>query len=396
LRAQAFSQDLEATYGAEATPIATFQDPLLGPNVMDQSQNNSEKLGLKLTLAKDRIAGMPLNVVYGFDVLVDETWQSLIQTGRSWVPKSKSENYAPYLQAEFTGIDALTLTAGVRHEESTLKVKDFTTLASANRRFVRGGEPSFSETLYNVGGTWRVTETWRVFANYAEAFSMPDVGRVLRAINIPDQSVETFLDLEPILTENTELGVEYTGSGINAQLAWFRSDSNLGQRLQRGSDGIYTVQRERTEIDGIEFRGSWQATDNDLIGVQYATTDGRFDSNADGQVDSDLGGANIGPDRVNASWDRTWSKIVRSRIQVNHLVDRNFRDRTGAIVNSFEGYTTIDASADVDAFGGVVTAAVQNLTNEDYYTYYSQTSPLDVRYFKGLGRTLRLNYQVSF
>ena len=46
--------------------------------------------------------------------------------------------------------------------------------------------------------------------------------------------------------------------------------------------------------------------------------------------------------------------------------------------------------------GGVFTAAVQNLTNEDYFTYYSQTSPLDARYFKGLGRTFRLNYQVSF
>ena len=91
--------------------IATFQDPAFGPNLIDQSQNNSEKLGLKLTLAKDQLAGLPLNLVYGFDVLVDETWQSLIQTGRSWVPKSRSENYAPFLQAEFTGIDSLTVTA---------------------------------------------------------------------------------------------------------------------------------------------------------------------------------------------------------------------------------------------------------------------------------------------
>ena len=32
-------------------------------------------------------------------------------------------------------------------------------------------------------------------------------------------------------------------------------------------------------------------------------------------------------------------------------------------------------STDVAAFGGVVTAAIQNLTNEDYFTYYSQTNP---------------------
>lgn len=396
LRAQVFSQDLESTYGAEATPLGTFQDPAYGPNLIDQSQNNSEKLGLKLTLSKQQLAGLPVNLVYGLDVLVDETWQSLIRTGRIWVPKSTYENYAPFLQAEFTGIERLTVTAGIRHEESKLKVDDFTTLASSGSRFVAGGEPEFSETLRNVGATYSLTDQWRVFANFAEAFSMPDVGRVLRGINLPDQSVETFLDLEPILTENLELGLEYRGSVVDAQLAWFRSDSDLGQRLQRGSDGIFTVLREKTTIDGFEFRTTWRASDDDTLGLRYATTDGRYDSNGDDRVDSDLGGANIGPDRINVSWDRNWSSIVSSRLQVNHLLDRDFEDSAGATTARFDGYTTVDLSSDVRAFGGIVTAAVQNLTNEDYYTYYSQTNPIDIRYFKGLGRTFRLNYQVSF
>jgi len=396
LRAQAFSQDLQSTYGAEATPLATFQDPAYGSNLLDQSQNNTEKLGLKLTLSKEQLAGLPVNLVYGLDVLFDETWQSLIRTARSWVPKSTYENYAPFLQAEFTGIEQLTVTAGIRHEESKLKVDDFTTLASSGSRFVAGGEPEFSETLRNLGATYRLTDEWRVFANFAEAFSMPDVGRVLRGINIPNQSVETFLDLEPVLTENLELGLEYRGNLLDAQLAWFRSASDLGQRLQRGSDGIYTVLREKTTIDGLEFRTTWRASDDDALGLRYATTDGRYDSNGDDRVDSDLGGSNIGPDRLNVSWDRTWSNLLRSRLQVNHLLDRDFENSAGATTASFDGYTTVDLSADVKVFAGTVTAAVQNLTNEDYYTYYSQTNAIDIRYFKGLGRTFRLNYQVSF
>lgn len=396
LRAQVFSQDLEATYGAEATPLATFQDPAYGPNLIDQSQNNSEKQGVKITLSKQDVAGLPVTLVYGFDVLVDETWQSLIQTGRSWVPKSRYENYAPFLQVDYTGIERLTVTGGVRHEEAKLKVDDFTTLAASGSRFVRGGEPGFSETLYNIGATYRLTDSWRVFANRAEAFSMPDVGRVLRAINIPNQSVDSFLDLKPVLTESIEGGVEFKNAVLDAQVAYFRSDSDLGQRLQRGSDGIYTVQREKTEIDGVEFRVSWRATGADTLGVRYAQTDGRYDSNADGRVDSDLGGANIAPDRVNVSWDRTWSPSITSRLQLNHLLDRDFANSAGVVAVEFDGYTTVDASADVTILGGVVTAAVQNLTNEDYFTYYSQTSPLDVRYFKGLGRTFRLMYQLSF
>lgn len=396
LRAQVFSQDLESTYGGEIEPLATFQDPLLGPNLLDQSQNNSEKVGVKVTLAKNDIAGLPLGLVYGLDVLVDETWQALIRTNRIWVPKSRYENYAPFLQAEFTGIDRLTATAGIRHERAKLEVDDFTTIASARRQFVRGGEPDFTETLYNVGATYRLTDSWRVFANYAEAFSMPDVGRVLRAINIPDQSVESFLDLEPVLTENVELGLEFKNSFFDAQLAYFQSDSDLGQRLQRGSDGIYTVRREKTTIDGIEFRTSWRATEADSFGLRYAQTDGRFDSDDDGRVDSDLGGANIGPDRANVSWDRHWSDIASSRLQVNYLFDRDFEDSDGVEVAEFDGYTTVDLSGDLAVLGGVFTAAVQNLTNEDYFTYYSQTSPLDARYFKGLGRTFRIGYRRSF
>src|SRR6185503_9746195 len=192
--------------------------------------------------------------------------------------KSTYENYAPFLQAEFVGIDDLTVTGGVRHEESRLKVGDFTTLASSGSRFVRGGNPEFSETLYNIGATYKITESWRTFANYAEAFSMPDVGRVLRAINIPNQSVESFLDLKPLLTQNVEAGLEYTSAMIGAQLVWFQSDSDLGQRLQRGADGIYTVQREKTKIDGFEFRATWSATNADIIGLRFATTDGRYDS----------------------------------------------------------------------------------------------------------------------
>lgn len=396
LRAQLFSQDLASTYGAEIQPLATFQDPAYGPNLIDQSQNNSEKLGVKVTLAKNDLAGLPLGLVYGFDALVDETWQSLILTNRMWVPKSRYENYAPFLQAEFTGIERLTATAGIRHERAKLEVDDFTTIASARSQFVRGGEPDFTETLYNVGATYQLTDSWRVFANYAEAFSMPDVGRVLRAINIPNQSVESFLDLEPVLTENVELGLEFKSQIIDAQFAYFRSDSDLGQRLQRGSDGIYTVQREKTTIDGLEFRTSWRATSADTFGVRYAQSDGRYDSNADGRVDSDLGGANIGPDRANVSWDRNWSDIASSRLQVNYLFDRDFENIDGVTVNEFDGYTTVDVSIDVSLLGGVFTAAVQNLTNEDYYTYYSQTSPLDARYFKGLGRTIRLGYRMAF
>ncbi len=396
LRIQGFRQDFEATYGAEAVPLATFQDPAYGPGLIDQSQNNSEKLGMKITLAKDDVAGLPVSLVYGMDLLEDKTWQALIQTNRAWVPETSYLNYAPYAQAEFTGIDKLVITTGVRYEKSKLEVDDFTTLASYGSQFVEGGKPEFSETLFNFGSTYQLTNEWRVFGNYAEAFSMPDVGRVLRGINQPNQSVDSFLDLTPILTESNEFGIEYSSVDVKAQLSYYTSESDFGERLQRGADGVYTVNREKTEIEGWELSTQWAVTDLDLLGLRYAQAEGRYDSDDDGRVDSDLDGTNIAPDRLNISWDRAWSDGFNSRLQVNYLFDRSVKNSSGTTINEFEGYTTVDLSTDLAAWGGTISFAVQNLTNEDYFTYYSQSSPNDIRNFKGLGRSFNLGYQKSF
>lgn len=398
LRVQAFRQDFEGTYGAEALPIETFQDEeTYGPGLIDQSQNNSEKHGLKVTLSKEQVGGLPVSVVYGLDLLQDETWQALIQTGRTWVPESRYQNMAPFAQIEVTPADSFILTAGLRHEKSKLKVDNFTTLASYNGgQFVEGGNPEFSETLINLGAVYRITDAWRVFTNYAEAFSMPDVGRVLRGIDEPGQDVETFLDLKPILTENSEFGIEYSGTTVSAELSYYRSDSDFGQRLQQGDDGIYSVKREKTDVNGLELRGEWQMSGDDSLGLGYARTEGRYDSDQDGTVDSDLGGRDISPDRLNLYWNRDWSSSFSSRLQLNHMVDREFENREGAVVSKFDGYTTLDLSTQLQAFAGTISFAIQNLANTDYYTYYSQVSPSNRRYFKGFGRSYTLSWRSEF
>jgi iron complex outermembrane receptor protein len=339
---------------------------------------------------------LPISLVYGFDILQDQTWQALVQTGRTWVPETQYINYAPYAQVEYSGITALNITAGVRHEVAKLDVDDFTTLASYGSQFVEGGSPEFSETLINLGGTYKLNDNWRVFANYAEAFSMPDVGRVLRGINIPNQSVEFFLDLKPILTENTELGLEYRGNDVQAQLTYYTSESDFGQRLEPDEDGIYSVKREMTEVDGFEFSADWAFSLTDSLGLRYANSDGRYDSDENGSVDTDLGGTEISPDRINISWDSDWNDILTTRLQVNHLLDRKQRNSDNDIVNEFDGYTTVDFSANIAVFSGQVTLAIQNLTNTDYYSYYSQSNPNDLRNFKGIGRSFSAAYQISF
>ena len=62
----------------------------------------------------------------------------------------------------------------------------------------------------------------------------------------------------------------------------------------------------------------------------------------------------------------------------------------------FEGYTTADLSANIESSVGTFTVGVQNLTNEDYFSYYSQTVGSDERNFTGLGRSFSLSYHRVF
>ncbi|MFC0446057.1 TonB-dependent receptor [Pseudidiomarina halophila] len=390
---QLFSQDFSALYGGGT--YATFQDPAYGEDLFDQSRNDSQKYGSRVTLNWNDVVDLPVAVSAGLDYLRDSTFQELAQTGRKWVPETTFNNWAPFAQVRYRN-QGLTLSAGVRYEYGKLKVDDFTTLASYGNTFVEGGEPSFNELLPNVGAVYELTNDWRVFASYSEGFSMPDVGRVLRGISQPDLSVSSFLDLQPVIADNQEIGVEYRGNALNLSVSYFTSDSDLGARLQADADGFYSVKRERTEIDGVELSASYAWSSYTNFGMNYAKTNGEYDSNDDQRVDTELGGRNIAPERANLYWEQQWGAMVSSRVQYNVLFDRDIYSGAQA-VNNFDGYQTLDAQLLIETLDyGQFTVGVENLLDEYYFTYYAQTVGPDSRNFTGRGRTVSVNWNYQF
>src|SRR5690606_2324353 len=97
-----------------------------------------------------------------------------------------------------------------------------------NSTFVTGGKPDFEQGLYNIGATYRATEHLTLFGSYSQGFGMPDVGRVLRGINQPGLSVESFLSLAPIVTDNCGLGLRWQTQRWRAAFSAYRSGSDLG------------------------------------------------------------------------------------------------------------------------------------------------------------------------
>ena len=394
--AQVFDQSYRALFEG-GTFGGFFRLTPDGDPFLDQSAIVSDKRGAKFTYNYE-LPNADLNLTGGLDLFQDDSAQVLARSGREWVPETRFQTTSPFAQASWDVVDSLTLTGGLRYEMITLEVDDYTTIASANNTFVTGGQPEFDEPLLNVGAIWRLTDSWNVYASASEGFTMPDVGRVLRAVSAPGQSVDSLLNIEPIVTDNLEFGVEYASDALRARLTWYESTADNGSRLVSNPEGIFEVQRQRTEIDGIEATITYAFNDAFNVGGNLALTNGEFDSDGDGAVDSDLDGLNVGPDRLNlfaygVAFDR-----LNWRLQVSQFADRDFEGPAAPTGRNFDGYTLVDLFTGWQSPVGEFSLGVENLLNEEYFTYFAQTEPAARAdtFFRGNGRTLTLGWQQQF
>ncbi|BAV99346.1 TonB-dependent receptor [Lysobacter enzymogenes] len=396
LNAQLFWVDFKGLYGA--TDWEDFWRDGRDLHWWDQSQNVSEKIGGKFSWSRDNLFGQRLRATFGLDWNRDKTYQELVAAKLKWVPETQYESWSPFVQAEWWVADKIMLTAGVRHERGELKVGDFTTIPAnaGGSRFVRGGTPKTRETLPNYGIVFEATDSLKFYASYSEGYTVADIGRVLRGITTPNQSVDKLVDLSPVVSDNREIGVDFDNGRWLAHLAAYWSDSDLGSRLQfdRNTQSYFVV-RERTEIRGLEGNVAFQFSDTGRVGVGYARGKGRYDSDGDDRVDSDLPGVNISPDRVTAFWDQTWNDRFSTRLQGSHAIDRDF-DAKGVRVASADGYTTVDLQGRFKLPLGQLNVGIENLFDEQYITYYSQSTPRNDTYVAGRGRVFNLSWSHRF
>ena len=397
LSAQLFYQDFEAVFGGGV--FATFQDPAIDPSgeLFDQSANNSTKKGARISYERALEALPGFSFRAGLDRVEDRTFQELIATGRNWVPETDFISLAPFLQLHQSLLDdRLHVSAGYRREDAKVSADDYTTLFRYGPQQVAGGEPGFTEDLVNLGATFEIVAGLTGYAAFAQGFTMPDVGRILRAVDVPGQDVDDLFDLEPVVSDNTELGLEWNRGPLGVTAAYYQSDSDNGSRLVL-IDEVFEVQRQRTDIEGLEFNVSWDTPVDGLTFTGgYAWADGRTDTDGDGALDSDLDGANISPNRLNLAADYVLDSM-RFRLRTRSYLDRDF-DGLATSEQSFDGYTLLDAFAEFDVAFGTVFVSGSNILDEDYVTYDSQTvrTTSDTRFFAGRGRVVNLGIELEF
>ncbi len=227
---------------------------------------------------------------------------------------------------------------------------------------------------------------------------MPDVGRILRAVSTLGKDVDTFLNLEPVVTRNLEFGLNFDWSRARFHVAYYRSDADLGANLELVNN-IYNVRREKTQIQGVDLTGSFDVTEDVTAGFTYAWIKGQRDSTKDGNVDTDLGGVNIAPNRLNLFTEVDVGRGWSGRVQVSHFFDRDFEGQGITCKNGdndFSGYTLVDLFIGKDIGYGQISRGIENLLDKQYIPYFSQTDHRPDTFFAGAGRMMTVFYQHEF
>lgn len=404
---QLFKDDQSALNPASIDP--SKQDIRLAPigTLVDQSEITAKKHGVRSIFVRPDFLVSGLEWDIGLDYLNDETAQGLAMTNRIWVPPLKYQSIAPFMQLEYE-YGPVTVRGGARHEDAKLETDDFTTIAPFNT-FVQGGELSFSKNLYNIGGIYRIGSGWSVYAAYSEGFGIPDIGRALRSINVPNQSLETRGNLTPLLVTNREAGVNWRGALGSFSASVYRSYAPLGSSLT--FDPVLQqsfVSRSPTRVEGYELMAEARITDTLTLTTIYSDTTGKTSRAAGQPLNIHMSGDQIPPNKVAAVVNWAFLDNASATVSAASYLSRDMNE--GIVNNSgasleehFEGYTLVDLTLQYQTQRfGTWTVAVENLLDEYYIQAISSSSINQIQtgpnayYLSGRGRAVSISNSIKF
>jgi iron complex outermembrane receptor protein len=381
-------------------------DPQYGPieSFFEQSEINSQKRGVRSNWSRENlfaVEGLEMNA--GFDYMYETAQQRLAITDRLWVPPMNYTSKAPFVQASYAR-GPVTVSAGVRHEDGSLQVDDYTTVYFANNTFVRGGTLPYKENMPNVGVIVRLPQGWSAFGSYSKGFTLPNVGIPLRNVNKPGQTVEGILDLQAVVFDNKEVGVSWQGKKGSFGVSYYKSYSELGASLTSVLLGTppnqtldFILQRRPVDIKGLEFTGELKLSKTLKFTAVYAHLTGMTRTGETGPLNRELGISNITPDKLNLA--TTWKFMPKASVtlEMDKLFKRdvNIGNPAGG-AESTRGLTLFHLTASYSTKWGDFSLGVENLVNKFYILPYVQAGQVLGGDLAGRGRVFSVTHAIKF
>jgi len=397
LLAQLYYQDFSLAFaGGEFGPIVA------------QTLGDSEKWGGRLQLNTSITTS--LSLLWGLDIVNENTsgpinifdGEEFFESERTVfrkvdegfdIPPYNLNNLGLFAQADWEISDRWRVSGGIRYETIDFSVDDFTSFR--NQVSAEGGDLNFDDLVFNIGTIYDVTDHVNVFASFAQGFSVPSFGLVLRT---PPEgfSVNLFDLTEPIVINNYELGIRGSWSNLQASLSGFLSTSDLGADFTRNDEGLLIVSRAPEQVYGFEIALDAQLSGTWQLGTALSWLEGNFE-NEDGDFKA-LSSNRISPLNLTAYVENQTTPDWRNRLQLLYSGSRDRAFDDGVDRAPIDSYITVDYISSIQFGLGELQIGVKNLLDTEYFPIGSQIlAPIvESSNIPGQGRTVSIRYVATW
>jgi len=317
------------------------------------------------------------------------------------VPRYTIENLGLFAQLQWDITDRLLLTGGARYEDIDFSVDDYTTIEGVD---IEGGNLNFSDTVFNVGASYQLTNNISVFANFAQGFSIPDLGRIIRdPSNLPTQAIVSDLRISsPQKVDNYEIGLRGNWDAVQFSLAGFYNYSDLGSTVRPQEDDplLIEIVRAPQRNYGLEATIDVQPSDTWFLGAAVSWSEGENDEDEDGEFLA-LSNRFISPIKVTAYVENQTTPGWRNRLQMLLSGSRDRSFDAGVDDGTIDSYLIVDYISSIDVGPGTLNIGIQNLFNTQYSPVFFQWAAGESGEFDsfgaaGRGRSLSLSYSFTW
>jgi iron complex outermembrane receptor protein len=432
LTAEAYYRKEKSRWFPFASAVTNSALPGGAAYVAMQSSTDIDVWGVRTALQKGfELAGRDLQLSYGLDYEREQDRQDgqfydfttfFTSNGlnyretysSSMGPDVEVSKTGAFLQGDYQLTERLSLQAGVRRETIRNEVDDSipygeavtaATVAGYQARTLEGGNVRHSETLFNLGAVYKLTDTQQLFANFSQGFSLPDTQRMLR--DVPASFVIDSSSIDSIKVNNYELGWRLgEASGLNAGVTAFYNTSDKVVQFNR--DYSVSVADTDERVWGAEGNLQVPVAEGWTLGGTLAYTRGQYKDAAGNW--RELNAFRVSPLKATVYSDWKFQDGYGVRLQALTVggSDRAYDDAQKAAISSsiratpaskIQGYTVVDLIAHAPWFGGEVGFGVYNLADRDYKTVYGQQAEATYGAISSLpaaGRTFGLSYSVAY
>lgn len=424
-----YSQLSFRTENLEFSPFVTTSSALAGGRLPFFKATTQDTDYLLYKLALNKKLSNKLKITYGFDASKDELTShqtifdpttSLSSNGLKHktfkkigrYPKTTVKSYAGFAQLNYKAIKDLNISTGIRQQHINNKIGDFAQTkeqiavalgAAKSVEEIKGKTSSYDVTLFNLGATYNLNKSSKVWANFSQGFELPDPAKYYgrgEYTLVGDKYVlnkeKNISKLKGIKTNSYEIGYSFSNEKTNLQTSLYYSKSDQNIDLVK-SLSEYAIFDQDLRIYGIEGLVNTDLTQNIYLGANFnflkteIKKDGTYKKASIFQSSNSKVAYFIGYQNNN----------MNISLNANSMLSLEDEDN-----NKINSYTTLDLFGTFKhSKEHTIDFGIENLLDKEYSTIWGEKAKIiygtsvnnpDLFDYKGRGRTFSLKYTYNF